>query len=633
MVKRMLRAFVPLSVVAAVAFTAVPTPAGAAAPAPDPLRGLVEATTGPCAGTLTSAASPACLPEPLDAARFGAADASPLPSTVANAQLLATPPTCTGTGADGPRVEVIYAYNNNKPSRLNTFALSFRAWLSMVDDVYLDSAARFGASRKVRWLTEPAGGSCRVVIREVGLSPAQIGTWAGARTALRALGYQHGDRKYLIIGDPQVAEGDPSVCGLGEVYPDAQTGPANRNNLGDTFARVDAPCWGSNALAHEVEHMMGAVLDAAPNGDKGHCKDEWDLMCYPDEQGEQLRLTCLERDIDRLFDCNGDDYFNPNPPAGSPLTRYWNTANNDFLIKGSTPQPTGAGTGVTYVIRNVATGNAMDVANSSTNPGEVVTQRPVSGARSQQWLLDYAAAFRLMNNNSGYCAESYSEGVHPGTPFVQNHCGEGNHSQWSLHPVGGGRYALLHNKSGLALTPRGASPEPLEIQPYTGATNQQWQLTRVSAPAQVSARRYWVRGFAAGGTTLDVQGTPANGAPIIVDTAGPSTPSADLSQEFAPAALSGGNGRLSNAERNNCVRPRGGTATAGNTLELTTCGTAGNQIWRYVRVSDERYMLIHRDSNLAITRVGGAGTTVQLRPLVGTSDTMRNMTWYFRPVS
>jgi hypothetical protein len=41
---------------------------------------------------------------------------------------------------------------------------------------------------------------------------------------------------------------------------------------------------------------------------------------------------CVTGDRDRI-DCNGDDYFNVNPPAGSYLDTHWNVANSAYLIK------------------------------------------------------------------------------------------------------------------------------------------------------------------------------------------------------------------------------------------------------------------------------------------------------------
>lgn len=100
---------------------------------------------------------------------------------------------------------------------------------------------------------------------------------------------------------------------------DDQPGPANAFNNGRHYTEIAVPCWGVNAAAHELGHMLGAVLPGAPHYQGGgHCSQEWDLMCYGDTQS----FDCTERDFDRLLDCGNDDYFstNPTPAAGSPPT-------------------------------------------------------------------------------------------------------------------------------------------------------------------------------------------------------------------------------------------------------------------------------------------------------------------------
>ncbi len=75
---------------------------------------------------------------------------------------------------------------------------------------------------------------------------------------------------------------------------------------------------------HEWLHAMGALQDrrdgGAPNATPaGHCTDGLDVMCYDDRSsGRPQRLVCRER----VVDCGGDDYFHPEPRAGSWLATH-----------------------------------------------------------------------------------------------------------------------------------------------------------------------------------------------------------------------------------------------------------------------------------------------------------------------
>jgi hypothetical protein len=98
------------------------------------------------------------------------------------------------------------------------------------------------------------------------------------RTELIAKGFNRTDRKYLVWVDAAVG-----ICGLGEVYGDTSPGQENRNNRGQSYARVDAPCW-QYAELHEIFHNRGAVQRDAPHPSAvWHCTDEADVMCYDDD--------------------------------------------------------------------------------------------------------------------------------------------------------------------------------------------------------------------------------------------------------------------------------------------------------------------------------------------------------------
>lgn len=91
---------------------------------------------------------------------------------------------------------------------------------------------------------------------------------------------------------------------------------------------------GAVTEVHEVLHTLGSVNTSAPNSNGlGHCRDEDDIMCYP-EGGVETFGRCATGI--ELLDCGSDDYFNARPAAGSYLSTHWNTANSRYL--GTAPE-------------------------------------------------------------------------------------------------------------------------------------------------------------------------------------------------------------------------------------------------------------------------------------------------------
>jgi hypothetical protein len=83
-------------------------------------------------------------------------------------------------------------------------------------------------------------------------------------------------------------------------------------------------------------HNLGGVQLSAPNSSGGwHCTDEYDRMCYSDEPNyPAMNYYCSDSSLNRLFDCNDDDYYNTDPAGGSYLDTHWNAANSQYLVAG-----------------------------------------------------------------------------------------------------------------------------------------------------------------------------------------------------------------------------------------------------------------------------------------------------------
>jgi hypothetical protein len=257
---------------------------------------------------------------------------------------------CDGDGQSGKRVQVVYAYETGAANRYAQFLPSFRTWSAGVDTIYSASAAETGGTRHVRFVTTP---DCAVDVAEVQLPANGLDTFNNTVAALRTLGFNKTDRKYMIFADANV------YCGIGTFAGDERAGSVNRSNGGPSYGRSDNGCWSPAVAAHELGHNLGAVNDSAPNSSQeGHCLDEHDVMCYADSSGRATRVVCSDRAGEQRLDCGHNDYFHTSPSPGSYLATHWNVADNEFLIGdgdgdgdggggGPTPTPTPAPTRTT----------------------------------------------------------------------------------------------------------------------------------------------------------------------------------------------------------------------------------------------------------------------------------------------
>jgi hypothetical protein len=317
-------------------------------PADDTARGLVygglrAARTGPCVGGyeivgVTSGTMCTHGPDPFPAGLGRGKEIAPLAAPADGVAGPAALAVCEGDGMSGRRVEVLYIHGST--SRYTQFLETFRTLAEGVDTIYNESARETGGERHVRFVTETVNGACRPVIRDVQIADSALNAndWAPLLNAVRALGYTRTDRLYLQFTESAV------YCGIGGFRGDTRKTDANRSNSGPEYGRVDRNCWNAGVAAHELGHNLGAVNNNAPNGSGfAHCEDEWDVMCYKDNAATVIVTRCPDRAHDQRLDCNHDDYYHTNPPAGSYLATNFNVADNLFLIKGpgtTTPPPT-----------------------------------------------------------------------------------------------------------------------------------------------------------------------------------------------------------------------------------------------------------------------------------------------------
>jgi hypothetical protein len=231
---------------------------------------------------------------------------------------------CAGDGRTGKRVQLLYLHEGASPSRYTKYLNSFRTWAAGVDAIFDASAGETGGSRHIRYVTTP---ECRADVAEVQLPGGSLRSFAATIDALRGLGYNRTDRKYLIFADTNL------YCGISTYVNDTRPGRGNRNNGGPSYARVDSGCWSATMAAHQLTHSLGAVLTDSPNATgAGSCTDEYDLLCGEDRTGKPVKNACPKKNEIRL-DCGHDDYFSTNPAPKSYLDTHWNVALSEFLLR------------------------------------------------------------------------------------------------------------------------------------------------------------------------------------------------------------------------------------------------------------------------------------------------------------
>lgn len=258
---------------------------------------------------------------------------------------------CLGDGADGPRVQMVYAHNGTGNLAAN------RATLESITRSVVGAFA--GGDRLLRLVTDSA---CNLSILDVTVSAQALSSFDVMIREFSALGLNRPDRKYHAWAESS------TYCGIGTVSGDDRPGQTNRANAGPSYARSDRPCW-NYAEAHEIAHNLGAVQLSAPNSTGGwHTKDALDIMSYADGGPNQGQVTRCPDPVNRdRFDCNADDYFSPSPAAGSYLASHWNLANSTYLASGSPPTTQPPPTTVPPTTTTSSTSTTVGKGNTATD--------------------------------------------------------------------------------------------------------------------------------------------------------------------------------------------------------------------------------------------------------------------------
>lgn len=242
---------------------------------------------------------------------------------------------CVGTGTDGSRVRLLYVYPAGKTSRLETYRSYFESIAKRTNATFYNSSTNVSKPKQIRFATNDKCG-----LRNAAIAISGTMDYTNIRDSLIAKGYNESNRRYLVHVDygGRSGETNPS-CGIAQRSTDARPTLDNQNNGGLNgsvrFAMAWYPCW-NYAEPHELMHSLGAVLNEATNKTAGgHCTDQNDIMCYDDDGTGPvvMRNVCTANAHIWKFDCGRNDYFDASKPTTGFLSKYWNTANSNFLTQ------------------------------------------------------------------------------------------------------------------------------------------------------------------------------------------------------------------------------------------------------------------------------------------------------------
>lgn len=263
---------------------------------------------------------------------------------------------CEGDGTTGRRVQFVYAHSGG-PALSASQRQSFEGIARRIEGTFLTSAAKTGGQRLVRFVTSP---TCALSIIDLSVSSSAIASFDSIIAEMRSAGLSRPDRIYHAWTEAS------TYCGIGTVYTDDSAG-GNVNDGLSQYSRSDRTCW-DYAEAHELTHNLGGVQNTAPHATGGlHCRDEADLMCYPDGGPNGTMISpypCPDLANEGLLDCGNDDYFAATPPAGSYLATHWNTADASALVRSTT---------ATTLPPPSSTSSTVPPSTTSTTLGAVAT--------------------------------------------------------------------------------------------------------------------------------------------------------------------------------------------------------------------------------------------------------------------
>jgi hypothetical protein len=256
--------------------------------------------------------------------------------------------------ASVPQIKVVYAYPNDLADRSAGWSGSLQSSVSSIGEFL---GLQSGGRRSLRFDMGTNCGSEYVDIQVVPLPHAELYYTAMSDDdefnaisddVHAALPAPSAPRKVFILADGLSKGG---IYGIGEVYTNPIVDPdrpdaSNPHNVDPDMTGImyvppstssSFAGWQPTVMLHEITHNLGGVQPSAPRATSfAHCIDGEDVMCYEDGSPEGAFYAdnvcpLAGGAISQTYDCGHNDYYNPDPPAGSYLATHWNVYNSVFM--------------------------------------------------------------------------------------------------------------------------------------------------------------------------------------------------------------------------------------------------------------------------------------------------------------
>ncbi len=244
---------------------------------------------------------------------------------------------------------VYYTRPSDRPSRYAATVPKIRTTVAQVS-AYLDAAAKRmgGTGGRLRVWCEGSQVSVDDIFMPL-TTKAIEANWYAPWDIMSSYTFDTNNHSLVFIDDPA------QYGGLGGVK---NTGVKSTSNPQNGFSMAMVYNTPYITAVHEVLHSMGALIHdrsrpgrGMPNASEGgHCRDGVDVMCRGSDGtpgSTPFSMNCPrtvfgnpeEFELDGVVDCDGNDYFNPNPRPGSYLANNFNLAGSENVYLDRTPTP------------------------------------------------------------------------------------------------------------------------------------------------------------------------------------------------------------------------------------------------------------------------------------------------------